>query len=104
MLLFVIEPDLVQRRDSLQRILWRRLEKFHDRRIDMAVIGADLLVAGAGDVTPLMAGMARTSADIIGVEQEGVIGVKRHVARAMLAEQKLLEVPGRMGAMPFSRA
>ncbi len=51
-----------------------------------------------------MAGVPGTGADVIGIEQEGVIGVEGLVALAVLAEQELLEEPGGMGAMPFGRA
>ena len=51
-----------------------------------------------------MAGVARAGADVIGIEQIGVVGVEGLVARAMLAEQELLEEPGGMGAVPFRRA
>ena len=52
----------------------------------------------------LVAGMARAGADIIGIEQIGIVGVKGLVALAMLAEQELLEEPGGMGAVPLRRA
>jgi hypothetical protein len=52
----------------------------------------------------LVTGVARAGADIIGIEQEGVVGVKRLVALAVLAEQELLEEPGGMGTVPFRRA
>src|SRR5215218_3733276 len=51
----------------------------------------------------LVAGMAGAGADIIGIEQEGVVGVEDLIAPAVLAEQELLEEPGGMGAVPFCR-
>ena len=51
----------------------------------------------------LVAGMARAGADVIGIEQIGVIGMEGLVARRVLAEQKLLEKPGGVGAVPFGR-
>ena len=51
-----------------------------------------------------MTGMPGAGADIVGIEQEGVVGVKRLVSRAVFAEQELLEEPGGMGAVPFRRA
>ncbi len=51
-----------------------------------------------------MAGVAGTGADVIGVEQEGEVGVEGLVAGAVLAEQELLEEPGGVGAVPFGRA
>ena len=70
----------------------------------MPAVGGDFVGAGAGQVAALVAGMAGAGADIIGIEQEGVVGVKRLVALAVLAEQELLEEPGGMGAVPFRRA
>src|SRR5262245_40045638 len=69
----------------------------------MPAIGTDLLGAGAGDMAALVTGVARAGTDIIGVEQEGVIGVKGRITRAMLTEQKLFEEPRGVGAMPFRR-
>ena len=67
------------------RELWRRPGRF--------------AVAGGA----LVAGVPRTGADIIGIEQKGVVGVEGLVALAVLAEQELLEEPGGMRAMPFRR-
>ena len=80
------------------------LEEFHHGGIDMPAIGGDFIGARAGQMAALVAGMARAGADVIGIEQEGVVGVKGLVALAMLAEQELLEEPGGMGAVPFRRA
>ena len=52
----------------------------------------------------LVAGVPRSGADIVGIEQKSVVRVKRPVAFAMFAEQELLEEPGGMGAVPFRRA
>ena len=70
----------------------------------MPAIGGDLVRARAGQVAALVAGMPGTGADVIGIEQKGVVGVEGLVALAVLAEQELLEEPGGMGAMPFRRA
>ena len=104
MLLLVIETDFHQRRDRPERILAGLMKEFHDGRVDMAAIGGDFLGAGAGQMAALVAGVPRSGADIVGIEQEGVIGVKRLVALAVFAEQELLEEPGGMGAVPFGRA
>jgi hypothetical protein len=45
--------------------------------------------------------MPRTGTDIIGIEEVGVVGVEGLVTRAVFNEQKLLEKPGGMCAMPF---
>ena len=104
MLLLVIEADLDQRDQFCQRGLIGGLEEFHHGGIDMPAIGGDFVGARAGQVAALVAGMPGAGADVIGIEQEGVVGVKRLIARAVLAEQELLEEPGGMGAVPFRRA
>src|ERR1700712_6134766 len=80
------------------------MDECHHRRVDMLPVGGDFLRAGAGQMSALVTGMAWAGADIIGIEQEGIIGMKRLVAIAMFAEQELLEEPGGMGAVPFGWA
>ena len=104
MLLLVVEADFDQRRERRQRVLIGLVEEFHHGGVDMPAIGGDLVGAGAGQMAALVAGVPRSGADVIGIEQEGVVRVKRPVALAVLAEQELLEEPGGMGAVPFRRA
>ena len=68
MLLLVIETDLDQRRDFGERTLAGLLKESHHSGIDMAAVFSDLTGAGTGQVTSLMAGVARTGADIVGIE------------------------------------
>ena len=82
MLLLVIEPDLDQRHQSGEGVLIGRLEEFHHRGVDMAAIGGDFVGARAGQMAALVTGMARAGADVIGIEQIGIIGVKAPVAVA----------------------
>ena len=103
-LLLVIEPDLHQRRQLAERVFARALEEFHHRRIDVAAIGGDFVGRGPGQMAALVAGVPGAGADIIGIEEIGVVGMKRRIIRTMLAEQELLEEPGGMGAVPFRRA
>ena len=103
-LLLMVEADLHERRQRGQGFVVRFMEEFHDRGIDMPAIGGDFLGAGAGEVAALVPGVPRAGADIIGIEQEGVVGMERLVALAVLAEQELLEKPGGMGAVPLRRA
>ena len=104
MLLLVIEADFDQRHQLCERVLAGLVKEFHHRGVDMPAVGGDLVGAGTGQVAALVAGVPRAGADIIGIEQKRVIGVKRLVALAVLAEQELLEEPGGMGAVPFRRA
>ena len=80
------------------------MEKFYHGGVDVPAVGGDFLGAGAGEVAALVPGMAGAGADIIGIEQEGVIRMVGRIARTVFAEQKLLEKPGGMGAMPFRGA
>ena len=48
--------------------------------------------------------MARTGGDIIGVEQEGEALVEDLITCVIRLDQKGLEKPGRVRAMPFGRA
>src|SRR5258707_392952 len=60
--------------------------------------------ARAGEVAALVPGVPGAGADVVGIEQEGVIRMVRPVAWTVFAEQELLEEPGGMGAVPFRRA
>ncbi len=102
MLLFVIEFDLDQRGQLGQLLLTRSLEEFHHGIVDIAAIGGDFIGTWPGQMTALGAGMARAGADIIGIEEIGVIGMERLVAVLVLAEQKLLEEPGGMARCHFA--
>ena len=104
MLLLVVEADLDQRRELREGLLAGGLEELDHSGIDMPAIGGDFIGARAGEVAALVAGVPGTCGDIIGIEQEGVVGVEGLVALTVLAEQELLEEPGGMGAMPFGRA
>ena len=103
MLLFMIEAGFDQRHELRQHFVVRVVEEFNDRGIDVPAIGGDLLGTRPRDVAALGAGISRAGADVIGVEQEGVIGMERHVAGTVLAEQELLPEPRGMGAVPFRR-
>ena len=81
MLLLVIEADFDQRGDRPSARPHRPLKEFHDGGVDMPAVGGDFVGAGAGQVAALVAGVPGSGADIIGIEQEGVVGMKRLVAR-----------------------
>ena len=104
MLLLVIETDLDQWRDRCQRGLAGLMKEFHHSRVDMPAIGGDFVGTGTGQVAALVAGVPRPGADVVGIEQVGVVRVKGSVAIAVFAEQELLEEPGGMGAVPLCRA
>ena len=104
MLLFVIQAHFHQRQQFRQSVRVGGLEKFHHGGIDVAAIGGDFVGARAGQMAALVAGVTRSGADVIGVEQIGIVRVEGLVAPAVLAEQELFEEPGGMGAVPFRRA
>ena len=104
MLLLVIETDFHERGNRGQGVLAGSLEKLHHGGVDVPAVGGDFVGAWAGQMTALMAGVARSGADIVGIEQESIIRMKGLVAAAMFAEQELLEELGGMGAVPFRRA
>ncbi len=104
MLLLVVQPDLDQRRDGPKLVFASLAEEFCDRRIDISTIGANLIGARPGDVAAVIPGMARTGADVIGIEQEREIGVEGLVVRAVFTQQKLLPEPGGVRPVPFRGA
>src|ERR1700681_743151 len=104
MLLLVVEADLDQWRDRGELVLFGLVKKLLCRSIHMPAVGRDFIGAGPSQVAALMTGMAGAGADIIGIEQERIVGMKGLVSRAVFAEQELLEEPGGMGAVPFRRA
>jgi len=104
MLLFVVEADLHEGSDGGQLVVGGLAKEFYDRCIDVAPVGGDLIGARPGQIAAPVAGVTRPRADIVGIEQERIIGMVGRIALAVLAEQELLEKPGGMGAVPFCRA
>ena len=92
------------RRERGQSVLIGSLEEFHHGGVDMPAVGGDFVGAGTGQMAALVTGVPWTGADVVGIEQEGIIRMKGRVALAVFAEQELLEEPGGMGAVPFRRA
>ena len=85
MLLLVVEADLDQRRDGAQLVVTGFTEEFHHRRIDVTAIGRDLVGGGPGQIAAPVPGVTGSGADVIGIEQEGVVGVIGHISLAVLA-------------------
>ena len=69
----------------------------------MRAIGRGLGDARARDQTALRAGMTRACRHIVGIEQIGEALVEGTVRRHERTQQKLLEEPGDMRAVPFRR-
>ena len=103
-LLLMVEPDFQQRSQPGQCPVGGIMEEFHHRCVDVLPVGSDVVRAGPGKQAARIARLAGPGADIIGIEQERVVRMVRRVTRAMRAQQKLLEKPGGMGAVPLRRA
>src|SRR5258707_13581938 len=96
MLLFVIEADFHQRRDRSQRVVAGLVKELDHGGIDMPAVGRDFVSARPGQVAALVPGVPGSGADIVGIEQEGIVGVKGLVTTALLAKKELSEEPGGM--------
>ena len=103
MLLLMVEADLDQRRDRGQLVVGSLVKELHGCRVDVTAIGRDFIGARPGQVAALVPGMAGAGGDIVGIEQEGIVGMEGLVSRTVFAEQELFEEPGGMGAVPFRR-
>ena len=104
MLLLVVEADLEDRDDALEKRLVGRLDERLDGRVHVGTVGGDLLRVGTRDEPSPRTLVTRPRGDVIGIEEIAETGVEHLVARLVRPEQELLEEPGRMGAMPFRRA
>ena len=103
-LLLVMQPDLDDRNDLLQRRRIRALQQPRHRGIDVGTIGRDLLDGRARDQAALRTGVPRAGRHIIGVEQEAEPRVEFAIVGVVRLQQERLEEPGGVGAMPFDRA
>ncbi len=74
-----------------------------DRRVDMGAISGYVLAVRPGDQSALRPRMARTGGDVVGIEQKRKALVENLVARIVRHQQKLLEKPGDVRAVPFRR-
>jgi hypothetical protein len=103
-LLLVIEPDLEHGQDRLEGTGRRLAQQRIDGAVHMRAIGRDLVGGRAGDQPAQDARLTRAGGDVVRVEQVVQPLVVNGVAGQVLAQQELLEEPGRVGAMPLSRA
>ena len=85
-LLLVIEADFHQRSEARQGGVIGLMEEFDHRGIDVPAIGRHFFGTGAGQMASLGASVARAGADIIGIEQIGVVRMERTITQTMLAE------------------
>ena len=101
MLLLVVQADLQNARDLGPRRAARLGDQRFSRRIDMRAVLRDLDGIRPRDQPTLRPRMARTGGDVIRVEQEREALVVNRVARHVRLNQKRLEEPGRVRAMPL---
>ena len=99
MLLFVMQPDLDDRRDLGQVVC--RLDQPRDRVVDVTTISSDLIGAGARDQAALRPRVAWTGRDIIGIVKIGEALVEDAIILGARPEQELFKKPADMGAMPW---
>src|SRR6476620_507255 len=103
MLLFVVRSDLDDRKYA-GGVRRRHLpDQPLDRCVDMRSIGSDIRSVRTGDQASLRPGMTRAGRDIIGVEKKRKSLIENPVIRIIGNQQKLLEEPCDVCAMPFSR-
>ncbi len=82
----------------------RRLNQRRHSGIDMRAIRRRFGDAGAGNKPALRPCLARAGGDIIGVEQKREALIEWAIIGRERTQQKLLEKPGDVRAMPFRRA
>ena len=104
MLLLVMQADFDNFENARGFRRRHLLDQPLDRRVDMGAIGGDVLAVRPRDQAALRPRMTRTGGDVIRIEQKGKTLVEYLVGRIVRHEQKLLEEPGNVSAMPFRRA
>ena len=102
MLLFVMQPDLDDRSELGQVVC--QLDEPRDRVVDMTAISGDFIGARTRDQTALRPRVAWTGRYIIGIVEIGEALVEGAIILGVGPEQKLLEKPAGMGAMPLGWA
>ena len=89
MLLLVVEPDLQDRQDGVERGVVRVLDQSRNRPIHMGPVGGDFACIRARDEPPLRPLVPGSGGDVVGVEQEREALVERPVAGPVGPQQKL---------------
>src|SRR5512139_3436629 len=101
MLLLVMQPDF----DDFEHpfgVCRRYLRnQALDRGVDMRTVGSDVLAVWPGYQAALRPRVPRACGDIIRVEEKRKSFIEDPVRRIVRHQQKLLEKPGDMGAMPL---
>jgi hypothetical protein len=102
MLLFVMQPYLDDGDDGIA--ILRRFDQRCHGGVDVRTIGRRFGNAGPRDQAALRARLPRTGRHVIGIEQVSESLIERAIGRSERPQQKLLEEPRHVGAMPLRRA
>jgi hypothetical protein len=103
MLLFVVEANLENSKDLGGIGVTDFFNQTRHSGVDMGTILRDLLAVWPGDQAPLRARVTGTRRDVVGIEQERKPLIEDSIARIVRHQQKLLEEPRDMCAVPFGR-
>src|SRR5262244_373650 len=104
MLLLVMEADLEDAHHLGQLRIVDAGEQALYSRVDMGAKRGDALAVRLRDEPALGPRMARPSRHIVRVEEIGEALIEDAIAGEMRQQEKLLEEPGRMRAVPLGRA
>ena len=104
MLLLVVQSDLQNARDFGPRRTARFGDQRFNRRIDVRAVLRDLGRVRPRDQSTFGPRMARAGGDVIRVEQKREALIVNPVGGHVRLNQKRLEEPGRVRAMPLGRA
>src|SRR5690348_16729323 len=101
MLLFVIEPQRQERRDLAPLIFSGACEQGLHSRINMRAVTRDLVDARPRQEPALRPWMTRARTFVIGIEEIAVGAIQDAIGRRKRCQQKLLEKPAGMRAVPL---
>jgi hypothetical protein len=101
-LLLMIEPDLDDGDERLEIV--GGFDESRHRAVNMGAVRDDFGCRRPRDHTALRARLPWSRRDVIRVVEIGKALIERQVTGGKRAQQKLLEEPGHMGAVPLGRA
>ncbi len=103
MLLLMLQAELDQRQDRGPRGAGGGFDQRRHRAIDMLAVASDLVDARTRQQTARRAGVARPDGFIIGIEQIAEARIEHAIIARVRAQQKRLEEPCGVRAMPLRR-
>jgi hypothetical protein len=102
-LLLVVEAELDDRRQLLERTAVEGGDQVTHAGVDVGAVAADVVGARPGDESALGPGVAGADALVVAVEEEPVLVLVRLERRLVLGEHERLEEPGDVRAVPLRR-